>query len=290
MSGSGSERVWTILSMLEWGTDYFREKGVPNPRLSIEWLLADLLQTKRLDIYLQFGRPLSPAELDKIRPMIKRRALHEPLQYITGSTDFMGLEFRVTPDVLIPRGETEQLVELLAGRFGPEASEPLHLLDIGTGSGCIPVSLKKKFPAWTCAGLDISVKALALAKENARLNGTEVDFYHCDINHLESHPELSKPSWEIVISNPPYITGPEKKEMEKEVTDYEPADALFHNDPLSLYSRIIGFAAARNSALFLECNDKFAADILKLSEAHFSKPKLLEDLDGNSRFVVALQD
>ncbi|MEX2435299.1 MAG: peptide chain release factor N(5)-glutamine methyltransferase, partial [Balneolaceae bacterium] len=108
---SESRQLWTVLSMLEWATDYFEEKGVSSSRLSIEWILADVLEIKRLDIYLQFDRPLSEDELNKIRPLVKRRAQHEPLQYITGQTDFINSVIKVSPGVLIPRVETEQLVE-----------------------------------------------------------------------------------------------------------------------------------------------------------------------------------
>ena len=104
---------WTVLSMLEWGTEYFKERGIPDPRLSIEWLLAETLQVKRLDLYLKFDRPLSQSELNDIRPLVKKRARHEPLQYILGYTHFMNARISVTPDVLIPRIETEQLVEIL---------------------------------------------------------------------------------------------------------------------------------------------------------------------------------
>lgn len=286
---SNSKQVWTVLSMLEWATDYFKEKGVPSPRMSIEWILADVLQIKRLDIYLQYDRPLSTDNLNTIRPMIKRRAVHEPLQYITGYTDFMSERFKVTPDVLIPRPETEQLVEILINRYQSESTEELNLLDIGTGSGCIPVSIKKQNPAWICAGLDISADAVAIAKENAAANKTEVDIFEGDLFNLAEIPALYNRSWDIIISNPPYITELEKKEMEAQVVDYEPSVALFHESPASVYEKIAEFAAANNASLFLEINNRFSAEILDIISRFYKDAHLEEDLDGNKRFIIALR-
>ncbi|WP_234567481.1 peptide chain release factor N(5)-glutamine methyltransferase [Rhodohalobacter sp. 614A] len=284
---SGSERVWTVLSMLEWATDYFKQKDVPDPRLSIEWIVAEALQCKRLDLYLQFERPLSSDELDAIRPLVKRRASLEPLQYILGSTEFINATITVDSNVLIPRIETEQLVDLLLDHFRKRKHEPLNLLDIGTGSGCIPIAIKKENPDWYCAGFDISEKAIERAKKNAGINETDVDFFKADILQINQLPEGLQKEWDIIISNPPYITEPEKAEMHKQVTKHEPHLALFHDDPLKLYSKIIEFAAAQNASLYLECNDKTAPDVLQIASRLFSNSKLFKDLDQNERFVVA---
>ncbi len=282
MSNSG--RVWTVLTMLEWATTYFGEKNVPDPRLSIEWILADALGIKRLDLYLQYDRPLSSAELEKIRPLVKRRAAHEPLQHITGTTDFMGVTINVTPDVLIPRIETEQLTDLLLERTKHQKEKPLRLLDIGTGSGCIPVAVKQKRPEWYCAGADISEKALTVARENARLNEVEVYFFRGDIWNLAG---IRSEGWDVIISNPPYITEAEKKSMHPQVIEYEPSQALFHDDPVKLYRKIIEFAAEQNARLFLECNQTTAERVAKIASLFFNNPELLKDLDNNNRFVIA---
>lgn len=284
---SGSDRVWTVLSMLEWATEYFEERDVPDPRLSIEWIVAEALHCKRLDLYLQFERPLSSDELDAIRPLIKRRAAHEPLQYITGSTEFINATISVTPDVLIPRIETEQLVDLLLEHYQEKKEEPLTLFDIGTGSGCIPIAIKKEMPQWRCAGFDNSEKAIELASKNAQANEVNVDFFKADILDIDQLPPEHKISWDIIISNPPYITKSEKDRMHKQVTEYEPASALFHDEPLKLYAAIIEFAASQNAALYLECNDKTATDVLQLANPFFKSVHLFKDLDGNDRFVVA---
>jgi release factor glutamine methyltransferase len=273
--------------MLEWATDYFEEKGVPSSRLSIEWILADVLEIKRLDIYLQFDRPLSEDELNKIRPMVKRRAQHEPLQYITGQTDFINSVIKVSPGVLIPRVETEQLVEILLEEYKSQKNQPLKLLDIGTGSGCIPVSIKKEYESWNCTGLDISPDALEIARQNAEFNNVDVSFVRGDIDKLEQLKAVNHQEWDIIISNPPYITPSEKKEMDKQVLKYEPGLALFHESPLGLYKNIIEFSASAKASLFLECNDKLAHQIREVTEQFYREVKLLEDLDGNDRFIIA---
>ena len=284
---SRSDRVWTVLSMLEWATEYFKEKNVPDPRLSIEWIVAGALQCKRLDLYVQFDRPLSSDELDVIRPLVKRRAAFEPLQYITGSTQFMNAVISVEPGVLIPRIETEQLVDLLLEKLETKKEEPLNLLDIGTGSGCIPIAIKKETPKWNCSGFDISEKAVEIARKNSDFNDADIEFFQADIFDLSPLPDKFTRDWDIVISNPPYITENEKNEMHEQVTDYEPHLALFHANPLEIYSKIIEFAHAQNAFLFLECNDKTAVDVKNLAKRFFEDVQLYKDLDHNDRFVAA---
>lgn len=270
--------------MLEWATDYFIKRDVQDPRLSIEWLLSEILAIKRLDLYLQFDRPLSTEELDLLRPLIQRRAKHEPLQHITGSTQFMNTTIAVNPDVLIPRIETEQLVDILFEQTKPISEQPLKIIDLGTGSGCIPIAIKKNRPKWECTGIDISEPALKLAKENAQTNSVDVTFQKANIENLQ---DQIGGNWDIVISNPPYISISEKDEMHKQVIDYEPHLALFYNNPLQLYKKILQFASKSNAKLFLECNDKTADQVALIAEDFFSDITLLNDLDGNKRFVVA---
>ncbi|WP_069130398.1 peptide chain release factor N(5)-glutamine methyltransferase [Rhodohalobacter halophilus] len=282
---SNPDKVWTVLSMLEWATDFFEEKGVDNPRLSIEWLLAHILDIRRLDLYLKFDRPLSPDELDRLRPLVKRRAAHEPLQYITGTTDFLNCTIQVSKEVLIPRPETEQLVEMVLNRY--DSAEELSVLDIGTGSGCIPVAIKKNRPNWICAGLDISDDALHVAQSNAELNDVDVSFFKGDLNRLESKGKTQEQEWDIIISNPPYITNEEKVELDPQVLNYEPELALFHDKPLEVYQHICKFAASQQAVLYLECNDKIAEQIKDVALQFFGKAELKKDYDQNNRFVVA---
>lgn len=281
---SKKERVWTVLSMLEWATDFFIKRDVQDPRLSIEWLLSEILAVKRLDLYLQFDRPLSSDELDLLRPLIRRRAKHEPLQYITGSTQFMNTTIAVNSDVLIPRIETEQLVDLLLEQTRSNTEQTLRIVDLGTGSGCIPIAIKKNRPKWECTGIELSEAALQLARENAQTNAVDVTFLKANIENLQDHAE---DDWDIVISNPPYISISEKEEMHKQVVDYEPHLALFYDNPLFLYKKIVRFASESGAKLFLECNDKTAEEVALIAKDFFSDISLLNDLDGNMRFVIA---
>jgi len=281
-----SPREWTVLSMLEWGTEFFKNKSIPDPRLSIEWLLAEVLDVKRLDLYLKFDRPLSPDELEQLRPLVKRRARHEPLQYITGYAEFMNTRLKVTPDVLIPRIETEQLVEIILDRH-PESSE-CSVLDIGTGSGCIPVALKMERPDWEITSLDISEEALDVASENAELNRVEVRFLQGDILHPE---ELElEPGYDIIVSNPPYVLRGEKEKLQKQVVDYEPGTALYTDDLELIYKNIIRVAEqylAENGRLFVEIHESYADVILKLFETHQWTAQLYQDYQEKDRFILA---
>lgn len=278
-----TEKVWTVLEMIQWGTAYFEEKEIPDPRLSIEWLLADLLQLKRLDLYLQFDRPLSGKELRTLKPLVKRRASSEPLQYISGYCEFMDLTLRVNPSVLIPRMETEQLVELLLDKTDSLKPEPVRLLDLGTGSGCIPISIKKRRPNWYCRGTDLSGEAIRTAILNAELNDQEVDFLH---QEFEDTIRENRDSWNIIVSNPPYITEEEKELMHRQVLNYEPHLALFHPDPLQLYRSLIHFAHSCHSLLFLECNHTTAENVAGLAAEIYPNCELQSDLNGDPRFLI----
>jgi release factor glutamine methyltransferase len=229
------QEEWTVLSMLKWGTGYFKEKGIPDPRHSIEWLLADMLHIKRLDLYLSYNRPLASSELKQLRPLVKRRAKHEPLQYITGSSAFLNVQIEVTPDVLIPRIETEQLTEIILDEH-PE-SPALSVLDIGTGSGCISVALKKERPPWEITATDISEEALRTAQKNAHQNEVKVLFKEHDINQQDN--DAFSTSFDLIVSNPPYILPAEKETLEPQVKNYEPHEALFCNELEGMYQPIL---------------------------------------------------
>lgn len=280
---------WTVLSMLEWGTDYFKERGIPDPRLSIEWLLAETLQVKRLDLYLKFDRPLSQTELDTIRPLVKRRAQHEPLQYILGYTEFMNTHITVSPDVLIPRIETEQLVEILLDDHPTEESEDSKkVIDIGTGSGCIPIALKVERPDWQVDALDISEEAIRIARENAERNETDINFIKGNILQWKDLPV--KESYDIVISNPPYVLPDEKDELEDQVVQHEPGLALFCDNPENMYGSVIRFAEnylQDQGMLYLEVHENYGEHILRLFDDTRWEASLLKDYDKKPRFIIA---
>ena len=273
--------------MLEWATDYFKQKDIPDPRHSIEWLLAETLGIKRLDLYLKFDRPLSPDELDRLRPMVKRRAEHEPLQYIIGYTDFMNARISVNEAVLIPRIETEQLVEIIIDRHSAQKKEHLSVLDLGTGSGCIPIALKMEYPDWQLSGIDISEEALAVARKNAQQNEVDISFSQADIFSPESIDATH--SLDLIISNPPYITPEEKEILEPQVRSYEPHQALFTDNIEKMYGSIMQFARQNLSpsgTLYLELHEGYAKQIQQLFHQKSWETKLHNDYDNKERFLV----
>ena len=278
-------KEWTVLSMLEWATDYFTEKGIPQSRLSIEWLLAHVLDVKRLDLYLMYDRPLSLEQLSVLRPLVKRRATHEPLQYIVGETDFLNATIKVRPGVLIPRPETEQLVELVLNAFSNEST--LKILDIGTGSGCIPISIKQERPNWDISAIDISQEAIEIARENAHLNNVDVAFKEADLFTPET---LGVTSFDIIVSNPPYILEEERNSLDNEVVNFEPGEALFCSSTESMYSTIRDLAAQKLSEkgmLFLELHEKYSSEVLSLFSNPHWNAKLAFDYSNKPRFLIA---
>ncbi|MDX2494100.1 MAG: peptide chain release factor N(5)-glutamine methyltransferase [Desulfuromusa sp.] len=230
--------IWTLLKLLRWMTDYFTEKGVDNPRLDAELLLAHVLKLDRVGLYLNYDRPLVAEELDIIRPLVKRRGQREPLQYLLGSTEFWSLEFIVTPDVLIPRSDTEILVEEALSRAGSEG----QLLDVGTGSGAIVISLASELPNWQMTGLDISAPALAIAQKNLEKHQVtdQIKLLQGDL------AELPAQQYDLIVSNPPYIAQEDWDELMPEVRCFEPQLALLaENDGLDCYQKLADQAISR---------------------------------------------
>ncbi|MBP8903524.1 MAG: peptide chain release factor N(5)-glutamine methyltransferase [Paludibacteraceae bacterium] len=221
---------------------------------------------------------------------LERLKNHEPIQYILGETEFYGLKFKVNPSVLIPRPETEELVEWVKPPHPPKGgflSGTPTLLDVGTGSGCIAVALKKKFPSANVSAMDISPEALALAKENAALNEVNIEFIQDDI----LHPAATDRKWDVIVSNPPYIPASEQRYLHKNVTDFEPHLALFvqDNDPLIFYRKIAEFALSHLSAggrLYVEIHQSLGRQCCQLLESMgFQSVELRKDLSGNDRMI-----
>ncbi|MBR6511402.1 MAG: peptide chain release factor N(5)-glutamine methyltransferase [Phascolarctobacterium sp.] len=227
--------VWTIMKILNWTKQYFTDKGVENPRLDAEVLLCAVLKCERITLYVDFERPLSDAELAQFKQYVVRRAAHEPLAYILGEKAFMRNMFKVTPDTLVPRPETELLVESIV--MAAEAvGGDVKILDIGTGSGAIIVSLLDYLPQAKGVGVDISVGALTVAKENAVAIGVaeRVGFLRSDVY---SALPLDK-KFDIIVSNPPYIPAADIAGLAKDVQN-EPIGALDGGeDGLDFYRRI----------------------------------------------------
>ena len=222
-----------------------------------------------------------------LNSFIEKLKIFTPIQYVLGECEFMGLRFEVDPSVLIPRPETEELVEwILASQNNTNS---VSILDIGTGSGCIAVSLKCMLPKAFVTAYDLSNDALALARKNAEINEVTVDFRQQDI----LQPETENGEWDIIVSNPPYIPNAEKVEIQSNVLNFEPHLALFvpDNDPLLFYRKIIEFAAMHLKAggqLFFEIHRDRGQEVMQLlSEAGFAEIELRKDLSGNDRMLKA---
>jgi release factor glutamine methyltransferase len=209
---------WTVLKLLQWTEGYLKERGIEEARLDAQLLLSDVLKLDRVGLYLNYDRPLDGPELGVFREMVKRRARREPVQYILGKTEFWSLFFKVTPAVLIPRGDTEVLVEESLQR----ASGAKTVLDVGTGSGAIAVALAKELPVARVEAIDISPEALEIAMQNARENGVgeRIAFERRDL------ADLPEGAWDLIVSNPPYIPHGDLATLMPEVRDFEPQGAL----------------------------------------------------------------
>jgi release factor glutamine methyltransferase len=223
---------------------------------------------------------------------LRRLEGHEPVQYVTGLAYFCGLPFRVNPHVLIPRPETEELVEWVVREH---TGRSVRILDVGTGSGCIAVSLVKALPGATVWALDVSPEALQTARENAALNGADVHFLEADVLQWETAPALAGLSFDVVVSNPPYVTVAEKALMQPNVTDFEPHLALFvpDADPLRFYRVLAAFCRQRLSpggACYFEINEQFPDSTeAVLHWAGLTGTQVYTDLFGKSRHIKAIQ-
>ena len=266
---------------------FLASKGVPQPRLDTDTLIAHSLGIKRLALYLDLDRPLTAAQLDALRPLVRRRAHREPLQYIVGSVDFCDLHLKVDPRALIPRYETEELLELVAAAL---SAAPARILDLGTGSGALALALAKMYPQAVVDAVDLSADALALAGENAARCGFDarVTFYH---GSWFSPLPPGAPPYQLIVANPPYLTEHEMTTAEPEVIDHEPHSALVAGvDGLDDLRLIFQQAAAHlppDGLLALETGIAQSAALDALAEQAGLAGQTLEDLSGRPRFYFA---
>jgi release factor glutamine methyltransferase len=235
-------RQWTVLELLEWTAGHLSERGFDEARLTVDLLLAHVLRLRRLDLYLQFDRVLLPDELAAFRGMYERRLTHEPLQYILGETEFMGLKLKLGRAALIPRPETEQLVEHAVAASAGLGKEDLQILDVGTGSGNVALALAQRLPGARVTSIDNSSEALLLAARNAADNRiTGVTFLEADIFGSLMDDRV----FDLIVSNPPYVSAGEYACLEPEVRDFEPRLALTDGgDGLRFHRRIADRARA----------------------------------------------
>jgi release factor glutamine methyltransferase len=232
---------------------------------------------------------LDPVDVEKINQVLARLEKQEPIQYILGETSFYGLRFEVNADVLIPRNETEELVELI---LKDHHDAPLRVLDLGTGSGCIPVALKKNRPRFEVSACDLSEKALKMAATNARLNETDIHFFIYDVL---SDLQLRDGLFDVWVSNPPYVLEQERALMAPNVLEHEPALALFvpNDDPLLFY-HAISLKAKKylvpGGKLYFEINEKYGAAVCSMMEDLGFNAELFSDLHGKARMVRGIKE
>jgi len=254
-------------------------------------MLESVCRMDKSSVLRHKDKQLSLNEHLRIQEIIEELKKYRPIQYITGKTEFYGLPFKVNENVLIPRPETEELIEQVLNGYKAKG-ERYRVLDIGTGSGCIAVTLAKHLPEAEVFALDISEKTLEVARQNARLNQVEVYFFQYDILKNETFP-FSSGVFDCIVSNPPYVTCKEKAAMAKNVLNYEPHQAIFvpNENPLLFYERIADFARSQlkeNGSLYFETNSLYGQAAAKMMEdKNFRSVKLLKDISGNDRILIA---
>lgn len=276
-----TDETWTTLKVLTWTAGYLSEKGVANARREAEWLLCEATGLDRVGLYLNFEKPLNDEELAAYRGLVARRGKREPLQHILGSQEFDGLSFMVSPAVLIPRHDTETLLEQ-ALKQAPHAR---NILDIGTGSGCIAIALAKRLPEAAVTAVDLSPGALAVAQRNAEQHGVAIELLQGSF-----FEPVAGRRFELIVSNPPYITSDDLNRLQPEVRDHEPRLALDGGpDGLAAYRVIISQAAAHlepNGWLLFEVGAGQSEDVaVLLAQAGFGDIITASDPGGIERVV-----
>ncbi len=291
MPNTGTKKNWTILSLIQWSETYLAEKGIESPRLNAEQMLAAALGCKRIDLYTRFDKPLVQEELDVYKKLFLRRLNREPLQYILGSAEFYGRRFSVRPGVLIPRPETEHLVESAMEVLREQEIKSPRILDIGTGSGCVAVTLAAEIEDALIVAVDNSEDALAVARENAvvySMNG-RVDFKN--VNILDPDTTLPRGgTFHIVVANPPYIPKNEWEELPDEIKVHEPKSALTDDsDGLKYLKRLAELAPdilEKNGWLLCEVGYDQAENVQMFFQSSGAREvRCWKDLSGINRIV-----
>ena len=275
----------TLAEVLRRSTGYLEQHGSPTPRLDAELLLAHGLGLSRIELYTQYERQLDDEELATCRELVRRRGLREPVAYVTGSWGFRGLDLAVDPRVLVPRPDTELLVDRCLELL--EDVERPRVVDVGTGSGAIALSLKSERPDAEVVACDISQDALDVAAANAGRLGLDVELHRSDLL-----AQVPGDGFRLVVSNPPYVSEREMADLEPEVAEYEPRLATVAGpDGLEVYRRLLPEAAARlvdGGSLALECGSGHApALVAELAAAGYGHAGIDPDLAGIERVVWA---
>ena len=284
---------WTIQKLLNWTSEHFKGKAIESPRLSAELLLSHVLQKKRIELYTNFDQIVIQQQRDKLRELVKRAAEYEPIAYLTGETEFYSLGFEITPDCLIPRPETELLVER-AIDFLRQRSHKQLVCDLCTGSGCIAVAIAKNYPTAEIIATDISDAALKVAAKNvAKYQLSDQIKLLCGDLFEPLLPQLDMEKFDLIVCNPPYVSSVEYERLASNVKDYEPKQALFAGvDGLDVYQRIcekVDSFLKPDGALLLEIGYHQGRAVKNLLEktTAFKKIKIEKDYHDNDRIIFA---
>jgi release factor glutamine methyltransferase len=279
--------VWTLRRIVRWITDDLSARGIASPRLDAELIVAHALGVDRVKIYLDLERPLTPPELAAIRGLVARRRKREPMAYLRGRREFYGRDMIVSPDVLVPRPETETLVERALEWFAKDSTG--RVLDLCTGSGCIVATLLAERPTWTGVGTDLSAAALAIARQNLERHGVSERAALHEGDLFAALP-ADTASFDLLVSNPPYLADAERAGLEPDVRDYEPAMALFAPEEGLAFVRRIAEGAARvlvpGGRLLVEIGaGQGSAAASLFSRAGLEEVVVRSDLGGRDRVV-----
>jgi release factor glutamine methyltransferase len=277
----------TVLEIIKRTTEFFDKRGVESARLNAELLIGHALGLKRMQLYLQFERPLTEAELELIRPLVKRRGVREPLQHLLGSSEFCGLKLKVDRRALIPRPETEYLVELVAGKL---ASAPATILDLGTGTGALALALASKYPASCVTAVDKSAESLTLAGENIQALGFSERVRLLVSDWFSALTTGEK--FDLIVANPPYLTEAEVAEATPEVREHEPRGALVAAEEgrADLEHILRQARVFLNAGGLLACETGIAQHArlaAVAAECGYARTESLRDLTGRDRYLLA---
>ena len=290
-----SNETWTIQKLLNWVMEYLTAKGIESPRLSSELLLCHVLELKRIDLYTQFNKQVPQQQLNQLHDLVKRAGSYEPVAYLTRKTEFYSLELDITADCMIPRPETELLVqraiEFLRTRSGVQ-----YVCDLCTGSGCIAVAIAKNFPYARITATDISAAALAVAARNVEKYRLKEQVRLLCGDLFESViKQLDVSQFDLIVCNPPYVSTSEYEKLDKNIKDYEPQSALLAGeDGMDIYRRIVKEVdkfLKPGAALMLEigyAQGSAVQDLLEQTSA-FIDIKIEKDFHDNDRIVNAIK-
>lgn len=283
-------QTWTIKSLLDWSQNYFQTKGIESARLDSELLLSHTLKLERMQLYLQFDRPLSSEELKTYKALIQRRSQLEPVAYILEEKEFFSRNFHVNPNVLIPRPDTEVLIEKILEHTQKDL--PTKALEIGSGSGCIAVTLLCENPNLEMHAIDKSPEAITVTKQNAEQHDVATRLQTTTCDFLTDSQKLDIPQLDFIVSNPPYISEPEFQKIDAGIKEFEPYLALHGGDDgLNFYPAIAAFGKSHlkeNGFVAVEMGEEQGPAVKKIFQDHnYRKIEIHKDYGNHDRVVLA---